>query len=141
ALSGRGSLIVSDGGSHASLVDACRLSRARVVVTGRGDVEAVGRALAQREEERALVVTDSVYSADGDLAPLAALHAVCREHGSVLLVDEAHGLGVRGPGGRGLVHELGLSAHEDIVITATLSKALGAQGGAVLTSGRVRDHL
>ena len=141
ALSGRGSLIVSDGGSHASLVDACRLSRARVVVTGRGDVAAVARALAERDEERALVVTDSVYSADGDLAPLPALHEACEKHGAVFLVDEAHGLGVRGIGGRGLVSELGLTAHENIVITATLSKALGSQGGVVLTSERVRDHL
>lgn len=141
ALSGRGSLIVSDGGSHASLVDACRLSRARVVVVERGDAAAVERALAARTEERALVVTDSVYSADGGLAPLTALHAACAEHGAVLLVDEAHGLGVRGTGGRGLVDELGLTAQENVVITATLSKALGAQGGVVLASERVRDHL
>ena len=128
ALSGRGSLIVSDGGSHASLVDACRLARARVVVVDRGDVGAVARALAERTEERALVVTDSVYSADGELAPLLALHGASRAHGAVLLVDEAHGLGVRGSGedgsdGRGLVNELGLSRHEDVVVTATLSKA------------------
>ncbi len=146
ALSGRGSLIVSDGGSHASLVDACRLARARVVVVDRGDVGAVARALAERTEERALVVTDSVYSADGELAPLLALHGANRAHGAVLLVDEAHGLGVRGSGedgsdGRGLVHELGLSRHEDVVITATLSKALGSQGGVVLASERVREHL
>ena len=145
ALSGRGSLIVSDGGSHASLVDACRLSRARVVVVDRGDVEATARALAGRTEERAVVVTDSVYSADGELAPLLALHGACRAHGAVLLVDEAHGLGVRGRGGqdsgRGLVHELDLAGREDVVVTATLSKALGSQGGVVLCSGRVRDHL
>ncbi|WP_314037294.1 8-amino-7-oxononanoate synthase [Dietzia sp. CH92] len=141
ALSGRGSLIVSDGGSHASLVDACRLSRARVVVVERGDVEAVAKALATRGEDRALVVTDSVYSADGELAPLLALHGASRAHGAVLLVDEAHGLGVRGAGGRGLVAELGLNRHEDVVVTATLSKALGSQGGVVLASGRVRDHL
>lgn len=141
ALSGRGSLIVSDGGSHASLVDACRLARARVVVVDRGDVGAVARALAERTEERALVVTDSVYSADGELAPLLALHGASRAHGAVLLVDEAHGLGVRGSGGRGLVDELGLSWHEDVVVTATLSKALGSQGGVVLASERVREHL
>jgi len=141
ALSGKGSLIVSDGGSHASLVDACRLSRARVVVVDRGDVAAVAEALARRSEARALVVTDSVYSADGDLAPLLDLHRVCRSHGAVLLADEAHGLGVRGHGGRGLVHELGLEGREDVVVTATLSKALGAQGGVVLGSERLRDHL
>lgn len=141
ALSGRGSLIVSDGGSHASLVDACRLARARVVVVDRGDVAAAARALAERTEERALVVTDSVYSADGELAPLLALHGASRAHGAALLVDEAHGLGVRGDRGRGLVDELGLSRHEDVVVTATLSKALGSQGGVVLASERVREHL
>ncbi|MCY1655760.1 8-amino-7-oxononanoate synthase [Dietzia sp. SL131] len=141
ALSGRGSLIVSDGGSHASLVDACRLARARVVVVDRGDVGAVARALAERTEKRTLVVTDSVYSADGELAPLLALHGASRAHGAVLLVDEAHGLGVRGSGGRGLVDEHGLSRHEDVVVTATLSKALGSQGGVVLASERVREHL
>lgn len=141
ALSGRGSLIVSDGGSHASLVDACRLSRARVVVVERGDTAAVEQALRGRSEERALVVTDSVYSADGHLAPLGALHGVCERHGAVMLVDEAHGLGVRGAGGRGLADEVGLTRHENVVVTATLSKALGAQGGVVLGSERVRDHL
>ena len=141
ALSGRDALVVSDGGSHASLVDACRLSRARVVVVPRGDVAALARALEERTEERALVVTDSVYSIDGALAPVAELHAVARRAGAVLLVDEAHGLGVRGPGGRGLVSELGLAGEEDLVVTATLSKALASQGGVVLGSGRVRDHL
>lgn len=141
ALAGRGSLIVSDGGSHASLIDACRLSRARVRVTRRGAVSAVREALAARTEARALVLTDSVYSADGALAPIRELYAACREHGAVLLVDEAHGLGVRGPGGRGLVAELGLSGAEDLVLTATMSKALGAQGGAVLGPEPLRAHL
>ncbi|MBO0853213.1 MAG: 8-amino-7-oxononanoate synthase, partial [Nocardia sp.] len=141
ALAGRGSLVVSDAGAHASLVDACRLSRARVQVAPHRDVEAVGRILAERTEQRALVLTDSVFSADGDLAPLTELHRVARAHGAVLVVDEAHGLGVRGTGGRGLVHELGLAGQPDLLITATLSKALGAQGGIVLGPEQVRDHL
>lgn len=141
ALAGRGSLIVSDAGCHASLVDACRLSRARVAIAPHRDPAAVARLLAERTEDRALVLTDSVFSADGDLAPLAELHRVTRAHGAVLLVDEAHGLGVRGPGGRGLVHEAGLAGAPDVVVTATLSKALAAQGGAVLASERVRAHL
>ncbi len=141
ALAGRGALIVSDGGSHASLVDACRLSRARVVVVPRGDVAAVREVLETRTEDRALVLTDSVYSADGMLAPVAELYAAAREHRAVLLVDEAHGLGVRGAGGRGLVHELGLAGAQDLVVTATLSKALGSQGGVVLGAERVRAHL
>lgn len=141
SLSGPGSLVVSDAASHASLVDACRLSRARIVVTPHCDVDAVDAALAGRDEERALVVTDSVFSTDGALAPLRRLHEVCRTHGALLLVDEAHGLGVRGTGGRGLLHELGLAGAPDVVMTTTLSKALGSQGGVVLGSESVRDHL
>ncbi len=141
ALSGPGSLVVSDAHCHASLVDACRLSRARVEVTPHRDVEAVEAALAARGEDRALVITDSVFSTDGALAPLARLHEVCRSHGALLLVDEAHGLGVRGAGGRGLLHESGLAGAPDVVVTTTLSKALGSQGGVVLGATAVRDHL
>ncbi|WP_162297225.1 8-amino-7-oxononanoate synthase [Mycobacteroides abscessus] len=141
ALSGPGTLIVSDARTHASLIDACRLSRARVVVTPYRDTQAVAAALAQRPEERALVLTDAVFSADGALAPLAELYGVCGRHGAVLLVDEAHGLGVRGSGGRGLVAEMNLAGRDDLVVTVTLSKALGSQGGAVLGSAAVRAHL
>ncbi|OBG82375.1 8-amino-7-oxononanoate synthase [Mycobacterium sp. E1715] len=139
-LSGRGSLLVSDALSHASLVDACRLSRARVVVTPHRDVDAVAAALASRDEERAVVITESVFSADGALAPLGELHEACRRQGALLIVDEAHGLGVRG-GGRGLLHELGLAGASDVVVTTTLSKALGSQGGVVLGPAAVRAHL
>jgi 8-amino-7-oxononanoate synthase len=75
------------------------------------------------------------------LAPLPALHEVCRRHGAVLIVDEAHGLGVRGAGGRGLLYEVGLAGAPDVVMTTTLSKALGSQGGVVLGSTAVRNHL
>jgi len=141
ALSGRGALIVSDELGHASLVDACRLSRARVEVAPHNDPATVDVLLATRDEERALVVTDSVSSVDGDLAPLRELHAVCRARGAVLVVDEAHGLGVRGHGGRGLINEVGLAGEPDVVVTVTLSKSLGAQGGAVLASTAVVEHL
>ncbi|MGO9510223.1 MAG: 8-amino-7-oxononanoate synthase [Mycobacterium sp.] len=139
-LSGPGALLVSDAHSHASLVDACRLSRARVVVTPNRDVRAVAAALGSRDEERAVVVTDSVFSADGTLAPVRELHEVCRRHRALLVVDEAHGLGVRG-GGRGLLYELGLAGAPDVVMTTTLSKALGSQGGMVLGPAAVRAHL
>ncbi|BBZ69255.1 8-amino-7-oxononanoate synthase [Mycobacterium paraseoulense] len=139
-LSGRGALLVSDALSHASLVDACRLSRARVVVTPHRDVEAVEAALADRDEQRAVVITESVFSPDGALAPLRELHEVCRRHGALLIVDEAHGLGVRGDG-RGLLYELGLAGAADVVMTTTLSKALGSQGGVVLGPAAVRAHL
>ena len=141
ALSGPGSLLVSDALTHASLVDACRLSRARVAVTPHLDVEAVDAALSSRAEDRAVVLTESVFSTDGALAPLRELHAVCRRRGALLLVDEAHGLGVRGPGGQGLLYESGLAGAPDVVMTTTLSKALGSQGGVVLGPEPIRAHL
>ncbi|MGE5763147.1 MAG: 8-amino-7-oxononanoate synthase [Mycobacterium leprae] len=141
ALAGPGCLVVSDAQNHASLVDACRLSRARVVVVPHRDVAAVDRALAARAPaERAVVVTDAVFSVDGDLAPLAWLAAACRGHDALLVVDEAHALGVVGPGGRGALAQAQLAGAPDVVATATLSKSLGTQGGALLGSREVVDH-
>ncbi|HEV7824500.1 MAG TPA: 8-amino-7-oxononanoate synthase [Mycobacteriales bacterium] len=141
ALTGPGTTVVSDAANHASLVDACRLSRASVVVTPHLDVAAVERALSARDTQHAAVVTDSVFSVDGDVAPLAALHAVTRAHGALLIVDEAHALGVLGPDGRGAVHEAGLAGAPDVVRTAVLSKALGSQGGVVLGAPEIRSAL
>jgi 8-amino-7-oxononanoate synthase len=141
ALAGRGDLIVSDSLNHASLIDAARLSRARVAVTPHSDVAAVAQELANRTEERALVVVESLFSVDGDTAPLRELHAACRAHGAVLVVDEAHGFGVAGPGGRGAVYDAGLAGEPDVVVAATLSKALASQGGAVLGSAELTAHL
>jgi 8-amino-7-oxononanoate synthase len=140
-LARRGDLIVSEGLNHASLIDACRLSRARVAVVGHNAPDEVAEALATRSEERAYVITDAVFSVDGDVAPLARLAAVCREHGAVLIVDEAHGVGVFGEGGRGAVHAAGLAGAPDVVATVTLSKALGSQGGAVVGPKAVVEHL
>ena len=139
-LAGPGTLIVSDDANHASLIDACRLSRATVKVVGHADVEAVDAALSAWEG-RAVVVTDAVFSVDGTLAPLVALHEVVRRHGALLVVDEAHGLGVLGPLGAGACALLGLDGEPDVVRTVTLSKSLGAQGGAVLGPAALRDHL
>ncbi len=141
ALSGPGALVVSDAGNHASIVDACRLSRARVAVTPHGDVAAVERALAGRTEDVAVVVSDAVFSVDGDEAPVRALHAVSRRYGALLVLDEAHALGVVGPGGRGVAHRAGVAGEPDVVLTVTLSKSLGAQGGAVLGAPEVVQHL
>ncbi len=139
-LADRDTLVVSDAHVHASLVDACRLSRARVVVVPHGDVDAVDTALAARPEERALVLTESVFSVLGDAADLRALSDVCARRDAVLVVDEAHSLGVTG-GGRGSLVEAGLAGAPHVVVTVTLSKALGAQGGAVLGAVEVREHL
>ncbi|MFG3443038.1 8-amino-7-oxononanoate synthase [Nonomuraea sp. NPDC047897] len=138
---GRGGLVVSDAGNHASIVDGCRLARARVVVTPRKDVAAVEKALAGRAEERAVVVTDALFSVDGDLAPVAELAEVTARHGALLVVDEAHSLGVVGEEGRGLVQSTELFGASHIVRTVTLSKSLGSQGGAVLGEPEVIDTL
>ncbi len=140
ALSGPGTLVVSDADNHASLVDACRLSRAEVRVVPHADPAAVADALAGYAG-RAVVVTDAVFSVDGAVAPLLALHEMARAHGALLLVDEAHALGVLGPDGAGACAAVGLDREPDVVRTVTLSKALGAQGGAVLGPAVLRDHL
>lgn len=135
-----GGLIVSDAYNHASLIDGCRLSRSRTSVAAHADPEAVREILASHPGP-ALAVTDSVFSVDGDAAPLAQLAAVCREAAAGLLVDDAHGLGVLGAGGRGAPHAAGLAGAEGIAVTVTLSKALGGQGGAVLGPAPVIAHL
>jgi 8-amino-7-oxononanoate synthase len=146
ALAGPGTLIVSDAHNHASLVDGCRMAKAgrdgvETVVSPHADVSAVRDALAAHPGRPALVVTESVFSVDGDLAPLRALHAVCREHGALLLVDDAHGVGVLGPRGAGGVAAAGLAGEPDVVVTATLSKAFGAAGGVVAGPAELRPHL
>ncbi|WP_406689841.1 8-amino-7-oxononanoate synthase [Saccharopolyspora sp. ID03-671] len=139
ALADRDALIVSDAHVHASLIDAARLSRAAVEVVPHNDVDAVRAALEKADGRRAMVLTESVYSVLGDAAPLPELAALCAERGALLLVDEAHGLGVVGDGGRGLV--AGLGEAPQVVMTATLSKSLGAMGGAVLGSPELVEHL
>ncbi|MGV4982119.1 8-amino-7-oxononanoate synthase [Streptomyces sp. NRAIS4] len=140
ALGPHGSLIVSDAGNHASLIDGCRLARGERQVVGHADPEAVRKALATHGGP-AIVVSDTVFSVDGDRAPLTALAEACREHGAGLVVDDAHGLGVLGDGGRGAPYAAGLAGTADVVVTATLSKSLGSQGGVVLGPARVIDHL
>jgi 8-amino-7-oxononanoate synthase len=138
-LSGPGTLIISDSSSHASLIDACRLSRARVVVLSVHELGALDAVLAGRDEERALVVTDAVTSVDGQSAPLLELHQIARRRGAALLVDEAHGLGVMREGAGACPPEI--RGEPDLVRTVTLSKSLGSQGGSVVGSAAVRNHL
>ncbi|WP_020499884.1 8-amino-7-oxononanoate synthase [Sciscionella marina] len=141
ALADRDTVIISDAHIHASLIDAARLSRARIEVVAHNDLDAVRAALAEAGDRRTLVLTESVFSVLGDTAPLTELAAACAEAGALLLVDEAHGLGVLGDGGRGLVHRAGLAGHPHVIMTATLSKSLGAMGGSVLGPGALIDHL
>jgi 8-amino-7-oxononanoate synthase len=143
ALAGPEDLLISDAQNHASVIDACRLSGARRVVVEHCSPIAVHRALAGTAipYRRAFVLTESVFSVDGDVAPLAELAEVCREHGAALLVDEAHGVGVHGQEGRGGAYAAGLAGAQDVVLTVTLSKAFGTQGGVVAGPQAVIDHL
>ncbi|HSP80489.1 MAG TPA: 8-amino-7-oxononanoate synthase, partial [Myxococcaceae bacterium] len=136
ALLGPQDAVFSDSLNHASLIDGCRLSRARVVVYPHCDVEALDKALSSTPARRRLVVTDTVFSMDGDHAPLRELVSVCRSHGAALLVDEAHATGVLGSRGAGLCDELGLEDAVDIRM-GTLSKALGGMGAYICSSRSV----
>lgn len=133
ALVGRQDAVFSDALNHASLIDGCRLSGARAMVYPHGDIAFLAAALAATPARRRLVVTDSVFSMDGDLAPLAALVALCEAHGAMLMVDEAHATGVLGPLGGGAVALAGLAGRVGVVM-GTLSKALGAAGGFIAGS-------
>jgi 8-amino-7-oxononanoate synthase len=138
ALVGRGDLVVSDALNHASLVDGCRLSRAEVAVVPHADVEAVARALAGTGFRRKLVVTDAVFSMDGDPAPIQDIAAACAGAGAALLVDEAHATGVLGARGSGLCEQSGVQPD---VRMGTLGKALGGFGAYAATSRAVADLL
>jgi 8-amino-7-oxononanoate synthase len=140
ALGDLDTLLVCDAHVHASLVDACRLSRSRVEQVDHLDRDQVTAALRTRTEKRAIVITESVFSVLGDAAPLADLAEICASEKALLVVDEAHGLGVTG-GGAGSVAAAGLAGADHVIVMATLSKALGSQGGAVLGSELVIAHL
>jgi 8-amino-7-oxononanoate synthase len=141
ALADQDTLVVSDAHVHASLIDACRLSRAAVTVTPHNDVTAVARVLSGRSQRRALVLAETIYSVLGDAAPVAELAEVAAASDAVLIADEAHALGVAGPGGRGLLAAHGLAGRPDVVATGTLSKSFGSQGGLVLGLPALREHL
>jgi len=142
ALAGPEDVIYSDALNHASIIDGCRLSRSRTFVYRHGDVEHLRWGLGRERElgpaRRRVIVTDAVFSMDGDLAPLPALAELAHRHGAQLVVDEAHATGVLGSGGRGAVSEAGLEGEVDVVI-GTLSKALGSYGAyACATTAMVR---
>lgn len=141
ALVGKGDVIFSDELNHASIIDACRLSRAQVVRYNHNDPADLRRAIAETAEyNRRLIVTDGVFSMDGDIAPLPQLVEIAQEHGILLMVDDAHGEGVLGRGGRGIVDHFDLHGQVDIEV-GTMSKAFGVVGGIVAGKQPIIDWI
>ena len=139
ALAGRDDLIVSDALNHASIVDGCRLSRAQIAVFPHRDAPAAARLLADGQAfRRRLLVTESLFSMDGDVAPLAELAEAAARTNAVLVVDEAHAFGTLGPDGRGLCAAAGIVPD---VFVGTLGKSIGAAGGFVAGAQPLRDIL
>ena len=140
ALASRGEVVFSDELNHASIIDGCRLSRAEIFVYRHGDTDHLAWGLARARGRSALIATDAVFSMDGDVAPLEGLVKLAREHGCLLMVDEAHAVGALGPGGRGAVAEAGLGGEVDVLV-GTLGKALGSYGAYVCASAEICDLL
>jgi glycine C-acetyltransferase len=141
ALMGPEDVIFSDELNHASIIDACRLSRATVVRYAHNDMDDLQRRIAEtRSYRRRLLVSDGVFSMDGDVAPLDGLCDIAEEHGIILMVDDAHGEGVLGKGGRGIVDHFGLHGRVHVEV-GTLSKAFGVVGGLVAGHKTIVDWL
>jgi len=140
ALAGRGEVVFSDQLNHASIIDGCRLSRAETFVYRHGDIEHLSWGLREAGERGALIVSDGVFSMDGDVAPLEQLVELARNNGCRLMVDEAHATGALGPDGRGSVAAAGLSGEVDVVM-GTLGKALGSYGAYVCGRRELTDYL
>jgi 8-amino-7-oxononanoate synthase len=140
ALAGAGQTVLSDELNHASIVDGCRLARARTVVYRHGDAEHLAWCAARAEGRGGVIVTDSVFSMDGDVAPLAEIVEVARREGLRVVVDEAHATGCIGARGRGAVADAGLEREVDVVI-GTLGKALGSYGAFAACSATMAAFL
>jgi 8-amino-7-oxononanoate synthase len=140
ALARRGEVVFSDELNHASIIDGCRISRAERFVYRHADLEHLSWGLRKANGSGALIVTDAVFSMDGDVAPIAGLLDVARRYGCRLMVDEAHATGALGPGGRGAVAAAGLAGEVDLVV-GTLGKALGSYGAYVCAEAEVVELL
>jgi glycine C-acetyltransferase/8-amino-7-oxononanoate synthase len=140
ALAQRGEIVYSDALNHASIVDGCRLAGAAIFVFRHRDSEHLRWALERAPAAPALIVTDGLFSMNGDIAPVARLTELAREHGARLMVDEAHAVGTYGPGGRGVAAAAGVADEID-VLTGTLGKALGGYGAYAAVDGPLRELL
>jgi glycine C-acetyltransferase len=142
ALAGKEDAIVSDELNHASIIDGCRLSGARILRYAHCDPLDLERVLQESRDlyPKVLVITDGVFSMDGDIAPLDEIYAISRKYNAILMVDDAHGEGVLGKGGRGIVDHFGLHGKVDVEV-GTLSKAFGVVGGVVAGNPLVVEWL
>lgn len=140
ALLGRGDVVFSDRLNHASIIDGILLSRARLVRYPHNDVQALARLMDEHAAGRCLIVSDGVFSMDGDIAPLKELAALKRCHGALLMIDDAHGCGILGEQGRGSAELLGVGDEVDIQM-GTFGKALGSFGAYAAVSAELRDLL
>ncbi len=138
AIAGAGDRVFSDELNHASIIDGCRLSRANVDVFPHRDLSALEDSLAVGGGRRRIVITESLFSMDGDIADLVAIAALCKKHDAALVVDEAHAIGVHGPEGRGLSSSVGVVP--DVMI-GTFGKALGTFGAFAATTRTIADLL
>ncbi len=141
ALLGRGDRVLADHSNHASLLDGARLSGARLLRYRHNDADDLETRLENAAEGELLVATDGVFSMDGDIAPLSQLADIACAHDAWLMVDDAHGLGVTGPGGRGTVAEAGLDVKQVPILMGTLGKALGTFGAFVAGSEELVETL
>ena len=132
--------IYSDRLNHASIIDGCRLSGARIVVYDHCDAEDLAQRIKNDPGKKRMIITDGLFSVDGDIAPLPSLTGIARQHGALLMVDEAHATGVLGPHGGGAADHFGMTEGIDISI-GTLSKALASEGGFVTGSRALIDYL
>jgi len=140
ALARPGDVVFSDELNHAAIVDGCRLSRADVFVYDHGDVEHLAWGIDEAEGRGALVVTDSVFAMDGDVAPLTEIVELAQRTGVRTMIDESHAIGALGPGGRGALAEAGLDDQVDVIV-GTLGKALGAYGAFVVCDRAMSRYL
>ncbi|MGZ4208400.1 MAG: glycine C-acetyltransferase [Actinomycetota bacterium] len=141
AILGPEDVIISDQLNHASIIDGARLSRATIKVFPHKDTEAAATLLDEASDaRRRLLITDGVFSMDGDIAPLPDLVKVAEAHGAIMMIDDAHASGVLGPGGKGTVAHFGLQGRVDIQV-GTLSKALGSLGGYIAGPKHLSDYL
>ncbi|MDE2640776.1 MAG: aminotransferase class I/II-fold pyridoxal phosphate-dependent enzyme, partial [Chloroflexota bacterium] len=140
ALAIPGCEVFSDALNHASIIDGCRLARAQVRVYPHGDTAALASLLAASDAARKIVVSETVFSMDGDIAPLPELVEIAGRYDAALVLDEAHGVGVFGPGGEGMLAHFGIEAPQTIVV-GTLSKAIGSVGGFVAAERDVVEYL